>query len=312
MNHPSWLTPFNLDGFAINGAVYDHCRNLCTSSLRYSPKAVYLHCDPPVLDEVLTTRSRPMEGDFIYLGHLFDGYGHFLLETLPMLSEVLSERNRNKKFIFLPFITTPLNCNEPVPMPATEKIMRIILEHIAPDRDDEDIVIHCERDILKGTFTIAPRPVQIRHTITNPLPYLTVIAAIKQTLAESFRYPKTTSRLFLSRKEDRIVPEYGQRVESLCKHAGFSVVRPELHPFEEQVALVAQAELIAGFQGSQLHNALFAHSGATVIEFGDSRRPHQANINQNLIAGLNGTRFEFIPYTPENFSLVEHLLRILT
>lgn len=73
-------------------------------------------------------------------------------------------------------------------------------------------------------------------------------------------------RIFLSRagqSRRRLVNE--AEIEALFAQRGFTIIRPEEHPFETQIALVAGARFIAGPSGSAMHLAAFARPDARVL-----------------------------------------------
>lgn len=73
-------------------------------------------------------------------------------------------------------------------------------------------------------------------------------------------------RLYLSRSGQtrrRLVNE--DEIEALFERLGFSIVRPEEHDIETQVALISGARMIAGLGGSAMHSAVFASAGTPVL-----------------------------------------------
>src|SRR5262249_39491432 len=80
----------------------------------------------------------------------------------------------------------------------------------------------------------------------------------------------------------RMVIENEAEVEAFFHHLGYEVLAPETLPFEEQVAIVANATHIAGPSGSALHLALFNNNRATkLIEL--RTKP---SVNQLLISAI--------------------------
>ncbi|WP_316897970.1 glycosyltransferase family 61 protein [Pseudodesulfovibrio indicus] len=87
-------------------------------------------------------------------------------------------------------------------------------------------------------------------------------------------------RIFLSRsaltrnkglKSDRKL-ENAAAVERVFSDMGFTVIQPEKLPFPEQIALFANAKVIAGEDGSALHNALWCKPESTMVCLSSPRR----------------------------------------
>jgi hypothetical protein len=70
------------------GAVYDNNLFLRPQSLR-GLGGKWRHKDPASLHNHEVADVVELDGDFQYLGHAFGGYGHFILETLPMLAYLM-------------------------------------------------------------------------------------------------------------------------------------------------------------------------------------------------------------------------------
>jgi hypothetical protein len=96
-----YLTPWKIEDESLLGAVHESTGSLILSSLRLSTHALYKHRDPAYLfpNELQNAVSLNIDSDCAYLGHCFPHYGHFLLESLPMLGAILDS---NQKGLFLP------------------------------------------------------------------------------------------------------------------------------------------------------------------------------------------------------------------
>lgn len=64
---------------------------------------------------------------------------------------------------------------------------------------------------------------------------------------------------------------------------------------EDQVREVSAADVLIGFAGSTLHNALFMDAGTRVIEIGDDPNFHKPNPQQFAIAKMRGQKLAFVP-----------------
>lgn len=72
-------------------------------------------------------------------------------------------------------------------------------------------------------------------------------------------------RIFCSRRIRKRWCHNTSEVEELFARAGFEVVYPEEHPLAEQVQLVRNAQVVAGFAGSGMFQVAFAGAPKTVI-----------------------------------------------
>jgi capsular polysaccharide biosynthesis protein len=96
------------------------------------------------------------------------------------------------------------------------------------------------------------------------------------------------------RSADRSTADWDRAVDAVFAAAGFEVVEPETLPVDEQLALVADADLVAGASGSALHLSAFAPSSARVLEVGDLRSPEQPVAMQLVVDAACGHRHAFV------------------
>lgn len=74
------------------------------------------------------------------------------------------------------------------------------------------------------------------------------------------------AKLFISRRGVKRACRNVEAIDDLFRAAGFAIVYPEDLPFAEQVDLFAHAEVIAGFGGSGMFNAIYArHPGVRIV-----------------------------------------------
>jgi capsular polysaccharide biosynthesis protein len=110
-------------------------------------------------------------------------------------------------------------------------------------------------------------------------------------MAKMAEYPK---RIFISR--DKYATEHNKKllgsadVAECFETRGFTVVQPEAMAWPDQVAMFAQAEVIAGEFGSGTHNALFASSNAISLILLHLKH----NWNQSAIAALRKQRLIYV------------------
>jgi capsular polysaccharide biosynthesis protein len=265
------ITPFVMDGHTVCGAAYDAELRLVLESLRDSTCALYRHRDHAYLMPGEVDRSLELQGARLYLGHCFGNYGHFLLETLPMLAYLLRSEFKAASGVFLPW-------------GEGEGLMRAFTLMLGIDSKVE---------ILKklapctGNFLIPDRPIRINGFLKNREPYTEIIRAVKSTLGET-DVTSSLRKVFLKRKNDRVAPEVSESIEGFLADRGFAIVVPELLTIPEQIALMDHCNCLVGFAGSQLHNSIFMNSGTQVIEIGDRRSPESPLANQVICSEISG------------------------
>lgn len=277
-----YLTPWNQE-LNCFGSVYDSSGLIITSSLRRSGKAVYRPRDPVYLDAHSMRVARELEGDYIFLGHVFRSYGHFLLETLPMLSAPIINPTANA--IFLPWGEKALQGD----------LLGRFLDLLNIDK--KRILVHSDQDTIRGKFDIYPRPLAINDSSSlDPGPYTNVLSAIKSKIAAS-PDPAHSEPLFLCRKSSRTCSTHKEVVESFAQSIGFKLLKPEDLSLREQIQVMASSPVIAGFSGSQLHNSIFSSPATTIIEIGDSKYPLKHNPNQIICNTISGAVLKHVPYS---------------
>ena len=275
----SFLTPFLRVKKSIYGGVYNHKFTLLLDSLRDSSSALYRPRDPACLTKDEVENAATWNGKFLFLGHSFNMYGHFLLETLPMLSYLLDQKIR--RGVFLPWQEDNS---------LTYEFMDLL------NIDKDQVFIYSQNRIVCADFVVKPRPFIINtHTLKDLSPYRKVLERIHNMQLSICSSLKGLKKVFLSREANRIPLEVSKSVESLFQKKGFTIIRPESLTIKEQIYVSKSASVIAGFSGSQLHNSIFASKNTLVIEIGDEYRK-TINPNQYISNRISGSVSKFIAY----------------
>jgi capsular polysaccharide biosynthesis protein len=103
-------------------------------------------------------------------------------------------------------------------------------------------------------------------------------------------------RLFCSRRPGKRSCHNAAEVEGLFAAHGFTVVFPEDHPLAEQVRMVREADVIAGFAGSGMFQIAFAGGPKHVIIVGSES--YTAS-NEYLISSVVGHRLDLVLCRPD-------------
>ena len=125
----------------------------------------------------------------------------------------------------------------------------------------------------------------------------TTYAAVGTALADSTRTgPVGPARLFCTRRPGKRTCHNAAEVEGLFAEHGFTVVHPEDHALAEQVRMVREAEVVAGFAGSGMFQIALAGGPKHVILVGSES--YTAS-NEYLISSVVGHRLDLVLCRPD-------------
>lgn len=280
-----FVTPTVIGDAKISGCVYRADGSKVVLSERFGGcKGDFFRSDNPDLVKYPDCPKRLGKG--LYLGSLMCGhYGHFITEglcTFWIFEEI--PVGEFDYFLFNPFVfgikipSYALKCFE---------IFGI---------DPAKVVIMGDESLAFEELVVPERLLRLNHSAA---PCLRRVYQKIQSGANSSVAP--AERIYLSRRKvsrrqlTRVIANE-LWVEKLFIQAGFTVIYPEGVPFQEQVALYANAKLIAGPSGSSLHNSLFMKAGAKLIELGDPRYGGNRAPTQMLCDLISGVENYFIPF----------------
>lgn len=293
-------TIINEDARTFCGALYDDRNRLVMESQRtkfggneWNPADAY-EIERP-------NKFVQFEGSSLYLGHYTGHYGHFLLETLSrfwVFAEDDEFYKRFDHFVFHPFL------------------------HKTPDPEKfspAKICFDCF-GIDPGKFVLLTGPAGFDR-ITVPPPFFEINYFVNERMGVVYKKIQEFAvclrssgvgwidrvrgwsadgdlKLYLSRRKARgYHPMNNEReVERVFAEAGFKILHPERWSFEQQLALFSRAEVIAGAEGSALHNSLFMKKGSKVLSIGTPREPSGFNLNQSLCNSLNNVSIAYIDF----------------
>ncbi|MCD1627869.1 MAG: glycosyltransferase 61 family protein [Paracoccaceae bacterium] len=288
-----FVTPFLIEGSDVAGALYSDTLQIELASLRNSQSAAFRHRDPAYLFPKEVRDAVNLNKDFLFLGHNFTQYGHFILETLPMLTALLESKDVSGFFL---------------PWGSRDDLLYSSLALL--DIDSSRVYVHREKSVVTSRFRIIDRPIVINNSLVSMSSYYPVVARLKEKAVHSSksRLPK---KIFLDRKPDRVSIEIYERVASFFVKNGFTRIRPEQYSLLEQVRIFSLANDVASFPGSQLHNTIFSSSYCRVIEVGDTRSPMKSLENQVICDLISGVKKIFVPYAKDSDDLLSSIFRIL-
>ena len=281
-----------------NGGLYSLKRNLISISCRSSgllgdqiinvtPKKLGFFLFIKYLSIALIRRQVFCRARFV--GPWFSHFGHFLLETFSRLQEYIP----GEKLIFHPFDLDAMNDEIRTFQISLFELLGINKSQIKIARSRPCLLIRSKfsSEIIQFPLSIKPSAIDFYQGISKRF----------QNKEQSCQ------KLFFSRNNissinSRVSNELNQIVEDLFKKYKFKIIHPEQLKIEEQISLVANAKVIAGFRGSAMHLAIFARPGTPVMEFGD-RELTGMNTMQLEICRQFNLPFIFEPYDLEKDTL---------
>jgi capsular polysaccharide biosynthesis protein len=315
---PSFLTPFQcvqqkskkrfkrvpVNRFDVYGCVYDHNYILRPESLR-GLGGKWRHKDPASLHEHELASASEIDGVYQYLGHAFSVYGHFILETMPMLSHLLDGSVGSG--IFLAWGDR------------TRTLLDTVLTTLGIEKSA--ITVHSENKVLKAKMCIPARALRLSPSAASPRYELVDDHAYRSVIDRLIRSVHSTlgadssrlhSRLFLMRSSKRLPHDTLQdSLKTQLEGQGFECIYPEMFSFPEQIKKLASASVVAGFAGSQLHNAIFCPQDSLVIEIGDQRTPSQPLIFQRLCSDVAKNSHQHVCHSDDALKIANDIAELL-
>lgn len=249
------VTAASFQGRRFVGAVYGR-DGIVPESRRESVGVMYspADADSPPAEGPLPR----LEGTYLYAGWLHFHFGHFLLESTSRLWATgwLDDRVR---LIYHPWDgvdVARLDDNDHIPTTLTA---------LGIQRDRVNTILH---DSVVETLIVPQPAVRINNSVHAEMNVLFDKIRLHVVDAASIAEEPAYRGVYLSR---RMLPSDARRyaneevIEDVFRDFGFHIAYPERLTFNEQVELVATADVLAGIDGSALHLVALARPGITVI-----------------------------------------------
>ena len=270
------------------GAVYDSDDRLVPSSQRLGGVNGYnwAPADPGRLSS-RSRRAERLEGTWLYGGHWMQHFGHFAIDTITTLWPVLDVQG----LVFHKYLKRPWSIE-----PWQARLLELsgygglpvkVVDHGNP--------MTVQRLLVPGR-AVVPRGWAHPQAVE-----------VWDRVASSATGHQSPARVFMSRtghnerrraeghrSGERTTASWDQGLDGIFEQQGFAVVRPEELPLDEQLALVANADTVAGGSGSALHLSAFAPSSTRVLEIGDRRSVARSVPSQQVIDAVRGHRHAFV------------------
>lgn len=229
------------------------------------------------LSEELRHPHISLEGEYYFLDREWPAYGHVPTEVI---SRLWAWDEAKRKYPNLKVLVSAPDTKNILP---SYEISILTAFGIAT----EDIVVLSEPARVKKLLAATPM-----FSISDYVnPKLTEIwTKIGDVLCD--RDYLSAKRVFLSRRAGSLREcRNAEQLEDCFRQQNFTVIRPETLSLGQQVALIRNAEVIAGYAGSALLNLVFADGPKDVVVIGsDSFK----NINEHLILGCLGGSLTYL------------------
>jgi hypothetical protein len=301
--HGKYLTPQNRPNNKLSpsnaishssisgGLVYDNNYDVIPQSVDPRFKTISIDLSFPTIDH--------RDEEYMYLGYYFRHYGHFILETLPMLSYCIDHDYDQYKKIFLPFFLNANNIQNNITKNSNYYLLQQYLNLL--DLSPSQINLHQEYAILQSNLTVPDKICKGNKDYIDILAYQKVINKIK---TNKIIVNNPTRKLFLVRKLDniRISSCVGEAIHKYCESIGFEMIDMTKFSLYDQIVLMSNAKVSIGFSGSQMHNSMFMSQESKCIvlcDWRDFRSPKSYIPNQKLCNNIAGCESIFIDFKCE-------------
>jgi capsular polysaccharide biosynthesis protein len=280
------------------GGVYDESGHLVDNSLRQDKEHLGVQAFPQLSPSMINDIKvqHVLKGRYLYLGFYTEHYGHFLLETLSRLWAYTE--NKYDGVVFNEFV---------IPR-QTQGISSFSQLFFAP-------------------FGIKASSVSIVNVTTQfewldvPNPQFFILNKADIDYIDTYR---KISDFYIPSKKDESLRIYVSRskllkrkrkvlneaaIEKVFISHGFIVIHPQELSFLEQLALLSNTHVLAGMEGSGLHNCVFMPPGGTVINLCGVRQPNSIKSNQKICDALAHLTGLVLPFVGEVVNKVKLITR---
>lgn len=299
-------TNINRNKQSFSGCVYDQTGHLLTASQRTKRNVAWVPDDPDTINPKII--SKEVGGRCLYLGHYTGHYGHFILETLSRFWALQSDVIYDK-FIFHPFVHNVPNPRFFSPAKTCFKSFGI--------KSKQVLIVNQFLSFKNLTVPSALLEINNRSDTSQSLIYKHIGHYCKnksdskkwnlrKLFLRSHISLSKTYRIYMSRRNYNSIIMNEIEIERIFTSLGFSIIHPQLLSFEQQVILYQQVDIMAGLNGSAMHNSVFMKSGALAITIGDIRQPEQPHINQQICDSLSMVKSAFIAFKEKAQSTINN------
>lgn len=221
--------------------------------------------------------------DVIYLGNLYDHFGHFMLEHLTRTYVLGDPKYQSMKCVFV-------NNRK---FKEIDNYIFQFMDLLGVKRDDL-IILDDSRQFKSVTIP--------QQSFNLPVCISREYGQIFQNMAANVPSGHGAEKIYLSRtalRERRTFNE--EQIENIFRKNGYKVVHPETLSLDQQVAAVKNCKSLAGLAGSALHHSLFMPQGGEVIQIKRNKIARDNCGVQYLLNQANNLDFTYIAGSIEQF-----------
>jgi hypothetical protein len=270
------VTPrlFRLDQ-TFSGEVYRSDGTLCQLSLRPSERTFVKHVP-------LDTRPEPkrrLNGVYLYIGHIFEHFGHDLIELTGRLWPLLNRSYDGVIGQVWKHHSTPLQAS--VSVTALDVLSAFGVRHSQLNIVVDPISVECI-DVPEVGWKIHDHAMPImRHCFDH----------LSKTL-NHLNLEDGPTEVFISRRRlaSSSRTQHEEEIEKIARQLGMSIIHPQEMSLGSQIGIMKQVTVLAGVDGSALHLAAFCKPGASIVSF-DTRNVENQYILESLL-GLSGVHVD--------------------
>lgn len=285
----------------LKGAVYDGDGQLVTASQKIALTGYpWVQADPARQVGPDRVKER-LTGRWLYGGHWIQHFGHFMVETITTL---WPEGEDVEGLVFHKYLPRPWSVE-----PWQHRTLELL------GLGDLPVKVVGTGRALRVDELVVPSRAVVPNGWAHPQ-----ARRVWSSIADQFRAPDAPTRVYLSRsrfnaerratgdrRQPRTTAQRDADLDRVFAGAGFEVVAPEILPLDDQLRVVANAEVLAGCSGSALHMSAFAPDGAKVLEVGDQRSPTSPVKMQVVVDAASGHDRAFVPADTPAEALAEEL-----
>lgn len=246
-------------------------------------------------------------GTCLYLGHFAPVYGHALLESLSRFWAL--DEFEYDHIVFHQFIKKDkaVVCKEPIKTALScygvgpEKIFPIdrcmkfeklivpeamvdIFSFIRPEQRFvyQKLVSHCHSKSHPRKIYLSRRNLGLSWLARNSF-FRSFFVLCKPFWRRVLRPEWLLKRAVINEAE----------VEKIFKARGFEIIYPEKMNYVSQVSMYGSADVLAGFEGSAMHNSVFMRAGTTVLNIESIRTVGRVQKMCDKFSEVNAKKIEF-------------------
>lgn len=224
-----------------------------------------------------------IDADAVFVGNVYNQFGHFLLEHMNRAYAALDEKYKNMKYVLI-------NNKSVNPVP---EYMFILLELLGIKRDN--IIILEQTTRFRNVYV----PDQgFNLPVYSSWKFGETFDKIAQNVDDS---KPGFEKVYVSRAKLKERKTYGEeKIQKIFERNGYKVIYPETMSLIDQIKTIKGCKFLAGCAGTALHMCLFMKEGGTVIQIKRNTLNKDSASTQYLINETKKLNSVFIQASIEN------------